>query len=43
MYTCKMTVDMMDLEADDQIEGVENIVIAGDFLDMIEGAQIVFI
>jgi len=43
LYACKMTVDMMGLTKDDFIEGVEDIVTAGDFIDMTEGAQIIFI
>jgi len=43
LYGCKMSVDMMDLTMDDFIPGVKSIVTAGDFMDMTEGAQIVFI
>lgn len=43
LYACKMSVDMMDLEMDDFVDGVIDIVTAGDFMDMTEGAQIVFI
>jgi peroxiredoxin family protein len=43
LYACKMSVDMMGLNMDDFIEGVDSIVTAGDFMDMTEGAQIVFI
>jgi peroxiredoxin family protein len=43
LYACKMSVDMMGLSMDDFIEGVDSIVTAGDFMDMTEGAQIVFI
>jgi len=43
LYACKMSVDMFDLKKDDFIEGVIDIVTAGDFMDMTEGAQIVFI
>jgi peroxiredoxin family protein len=43
LYACKMSVDMMDLGMDDFIPGVKSIVTAGDFMDMTEGAQIVFI
>jgi peroxiredoxin family protein len=38
-----MSVDMFGLEKDDFIDGVIDIVTAGDFMDMTEGAQIVFI
>lgn len=43
LYACQMTVDMMDLAMDDFVDGVQDIVTAGDFMDITEGAQIVFI
>ncbi|MDI6694205.1 MAG: DsrE/DsrF/DrsH-like family protein [Anaerolineales bacterium] len=43
LYACKMTVDMMGLKKDDFVDGVLDIVTAGDFIDMTEGAQIIFI
>lgn len=43
LYACKMTVDMMDLKEEDFVEGVQGIVTAGEFMDMTEGAQIIFI
>lgn len=43
LYACKMSVDMMGLSKDDFVEGVEAIVTAGDFMDMTDGAQIIFI
>ncbi len=43
MYACKMSVDMFGLQQSDFIEGVDSIVTAGDFMDMTDGAQIVFI
>jgi peroxiredoxin family protein len=43
LYACKMSVDMMGLEMEDFIDGVQDIVTAGDFMDMTEGAQIIFI
>ena len=43
LYGCKMSVDMFGLEKDDFIDGVIDVVTAGDFMDMSEGAQIVFI
>ncbi len=43
LYACKMSVDMMGLKKEDFIEGVEDIVTAADFMDMTDGAQIVFI
>lgn len=43
MYACKMSVDMFGLKKEDFIDGVEDIVTAGDFMDMTDGAQIIFI
>ena len=43
LYACKMSVDMFDLTEEDFIDGVQSIVTAGDFMDMTEGAQVVFI
>ena len=43
LYACKMSVDMMELTMDDFVDGVQAIVTAGDFMDMTEGAQIIFI
>lgn len=43
LYACKMSVDMMGLKKEDFVDGVIDIVTAGDFMDMTEGAQIIFI
>ena len=43
LYACKMSVDMMDLKKEDFIDGVEDIVTAADFIEMSEGAQVIFI
>ena len=43
IYACKMSVDMFGLTMADFLPQVEDIVTAGDFMDMTEGAQIVFI
>lgn len=43
LYCCKMSVDMMNLTMDDFIPGVKSIVTAGEFMDLTEGAQIIFI
>lgn len=43
LYACKMSVDMFGLKKEDFIEGVQDIVSASDFMDMTEGAQIIFI
>ena len=43
LYACKMSVDMMGLNKQDFVDGVLDIVTASDFMDMTEGAQIIFI
>ena len=43
LYACKMSVDMMGLKREDFVDGVCDIVTAGDFMDMTEGAQVIFI
>ena len=43
LYACKMSVDMMGLDKKDFVDGVIDVVTAGDFMDMTEGAQIIFI
>lgn len=43
MYACQMSADMFQLDPDDLWEGVEAIVGATDFMEMSEGAQIIFI
>lgn len=43
LYACKMSVDMMGLKQQDFVDGVLDIVTAADFIDMTEGAQVIFI
>jgi len=43
LYACKMSVDMMGLSMDDFVDGVDSIVTAADFMDLTEGAEVVFI
>jgi peroxiredoxin family protein len=43
LYACKMSVDMMGVKKEDFVDGVIDIVTAGDFMDMTDGAQIIFI
>ncbi|MCZ7529529.1 MAG: DsrE/DsrF/DrsH-like family protein [Acidimicrobiia bacterium] len=43
LWACKMSADMMDLEEDDMFEEVEDIIGATDFMNMSDGAQIIFI
>ena len=42
-YPCKMSVDMFQLKQEDFIDGVEPVMTAGDFIDLTDGAQIIFI
>jgi peroxiredoxin family protein len=43
MYGCKMTVDMFGIKKEDFLPCIESVVTASDFIDMSEGAQIIFI
>jgi peroxiredoxin family protein len=43
LWACRMSVDMMDLEADDLIDGVEDIINVSEFIDLSDGAQVIFI
>ena len=43
LYACKMSVDMMGLKKEDFVDGVNDIVSAADFMDMTDGAQVLFI
>ena len=43
LYGCKMSVDMFDLEEDDMIDEVDGILNVSDFIEMIEGAQTMFV
>jgi peroxiredoxin family protein len=43
LYACKMSVDMFGLKKEDFVDGVLDIVTAGDLMEMTEGAQIIFI
>ncbi len=43
LYACKMTVDMMKLTKEDFLDVVDDIVTASEFIEMTEGAQIIFI
>ena len=43
LYACKMTGDMYGLKKEDYIDEVLDIVNASEFIDMTEGAQIIFI
>jgi peroxiredoxin family protein len=43
LWACRMSADMMKLAEDDLYEGVEGIISASDFMELSEGAQIIFI
>jgi len=43
LYACKLSVDMFDLKKEDFVDGVIDIGTASDFMDMTDGAQIIFI
>ncbi|MBT8203707.1 MAG: hypothetical protein HKN74_09630 [Acidimicrobiia bacterium] len=42
LWACRMTVDMLDLDEGDFHESVEAVISAGDFIEMSEGAQLLF-
>jgi peroxiredoxin family protein len=43
LYGCKMSMDMMKLTKDDLFPGVERVLGAMEFMEISEGAQIIFI
>jgi len=43
LWACKMSVDMMDLEDDDLFDEVADVINVGEFMELSEGAQIVFV
>ena len=43
MWACKMSADMNHLTMDDLYEGVEGIISATDFIELTDGAQLLFI
>jgi peroxiredoxin family protein len=43
LYGCKMTCDLYNLTKDSFIEGVQSVLTASEFIDLTEGAQIIFI
>lgn len=43
LWACKMSVDMMHLEEGDLFEEVEGVIGAGEFMEMSENGQIIFI
>ncbi len=42
LWACKRTVDMMGLTKEDMIDEVEGIISATDFIELSEGAQVIF-
>lgn len=43
LWACRMSADMMHVTADDLYERVEAIISAADFIEISEGAQIIFV
>ena len=43
LWACRMSADMQGLELDDLYDEVEDIISASDFIEMTEGAQLLFI
>jgi len=43
MYGCRMAMDMMKLEKEDLFDGIDDVIGAMEFMEMSEGAQVLFI
>jgi peroxiredoxin family protein len=43
LWACRMSADMMHLEMEDLYDGVEAIINAADFIELTDGAQMLFI
>ncbi len=43
LWACRMSADMMHLEKDDLYDAVEGVINASDFIEMTDGAQLLFI
>ena len=43
LWACKMSVDMMDLDEDDLFDGVTDIINVSEFIELSDGAQVVFV
>jgi peroxiredoxin family protein len=43
LWGCRMSADMNKVDMDDLYEGVDDIINATDFIEMTEGAQLLFI
>lgn len=42
LYACQLAMEMMKIEADELLPQVRDVITAGDFFEMAEGAQIIF-
>ncbi|HSF85673.1 MAG TPA: DsrE/DsrF/DrsH-like family protein [Acidimicrobiia bacterium] len=43
LWACKMSVDMMGLTEDDMFEGVEAVINVNEFVELSDGAQVIFV
>lgn len=43
LWACRMSADMMHLDEDDLYDRVEGIISAADFIELSEGAQVIFV
>ena len=43
LWACKMSVDMMGLTKEDMFEGVEDIINVNEFIELSDGAQVIFV
>ena len=43
LWACKMSVDMFSLTEDDFVDGLDGVLNVGDFMEIIDGAQTMFI
>ncbi len=43
LWACQMSIDMMDLKADDLFDGVEDIINVSEFMELSDGAQVIFV
>ncbi len=43
LWACKMSVDMMGLEKEDMLDEVEDIINVNQFIELADGAQVIFV
>ena len=43
LWACRMSVDMMELETDDLFDGVEDVINVSEFIELSDGAQVIFV